>query len=94
MFWNNIGRYDDISPDPSDEEPYPWTSFEASREFRKPAFSSEKKEYAVSENTVTPDEVISILDSVLYKNIEEEAPVKKRKGLFLHILPLGNNSDD
>ncbi len=24
MYWNNSGRYEDISPDPTDEEPYPW----------------------------------------------------------------------
>ena len=24
MYWNNIGRYDDISPDISSTEPYPW----------------------------------------------------------------------
>lgn len=94
MFWNNMGRYDDISPDPADDEKYPWASFEASRDFRKPAFSSEKMEYSISENTISNDEVVSILDSVLYKDIEEEAPVKKRNSLFLHILPLGNNSDD
>lgn len=37
MYWNNIGRYDDIRPDPTNEDPYPWNASEASTEFRKPA---------------------------------------------------------
>lgn len=93
MFWNNTGRYDDISPAPGNEK-YPWASFEASQEYRKPAFSSDDKSFTVADKPITPDDITSILDTVLYKVIEEETPAKKRKGLFLHVLPIGNYSDD
>ncbi len=36
MYWNNSGRYDDISPDPGNGA-YPWANVEASQEYRKPA---------------------------------------------------------
>ena len=36
MYWNNSGRYDDISPDPG-TSPYPWNNIEASTKYRKPA---------------------------------------------------------
>ena len=36
MYWNNSGRYDDISPDPGNGT-YPWENDEASQEYRKPA---------------------------------------------------------
>ena len=41
MYWNNIGRYDDIRPDIANDTPYPWNAAEASREFRKPALTGE-----------------------------------------------------
>ena len=39
MYWNNIGRYDDIRPDVGDSEPYPWDATEADTKFRKPALT-------------------------------------------------------
>ena len=39
MYWNNSGRYDDIRPDITDTEPYPWELNEADTKFRKPALS-------------------------------------------------------
>lgn len=39
MYWNNIGRYDDISPDVASSA-YPGTAYEASSEYRKPALGS------------------------------------------------------
>ena len=39
MYWNNSGRYDDIRPDVTDTEPYPWELNEANTKFRKPALS-------------------------------------------------------
>ena len=39
MYWNNIGRYDDIRPDVGDSEPYPWDAAEADTKFRKPALT-------------------------------------------------------
>ena len=41
MYWNNIGRYGDISPDPGNS-PYPWANEEASTEYRKPALQGPK----------------------------------------------------
>ena len=41
MYWNNSGRYADISPDPG-ETPYPWSNVEASTKFRKPALQGPK----------------------------------------------------
>ena len=41
MYWNNVGRYDDIRPDVSDDEPYPWTLKEADMKYRKPALTGE-----------------------------------------------------
>jgi hypothetical protein len=37
MFWNNSGRYTDITPVPTADEKYPWKSFEAAPQYRKPA---------------------------------------------------------
>ena len=39
MYWNNIGRYEDIRPDVADSEPYPWDAAEADTKFRKPALT-------------------------------------------------------
>lgn len=42
MYWNNSGRYDDISPDPGNGT-YPWPNKEASQEYRKPALQGPEK---------------------------------------------------
>jgi hypothetical protein len=42
MYWNNIGRYGDISPDPGNS-PYPWPNEDASTEYRKPALQGSKQ---------------------------------------------------
>lgn len=39
MYWNNIGRYDDVRPDVGDEDPYPWGVAEAEAGSRKPALT-------------------------------------------------------
>lgn len=48
MYWNNIGRYDDIRPDVGEADPYPWGVSEADKSLRKPAltgtFSSQQDE--------------------------------------------------
>ncbi|MBO5137010.1 MAG: hypothetical protein J6B81_00740 [Spirochaetaceae bacterium] len=41
MYWNNVGRYEDIRPDIEENTPYPWDAFESSLEFRKPALTGE-----------------------------------------------------
>ncbi|OJF76472.1 MAG: hypothetical protein BKP49_07175 [Treponema sp. CETP13] len=39
MFWNNSGRYTDLSPCPTTDDIYPWDSYEASIKYKKPALS-------------------------------------------------------
>lgn len=39
MYWNNIGRYDDIRPDVGETDPYPWGISEADASLRKPALT-------------------------------------------------------
>ena len=39
MYWNNIGRYDDIRPDVGEADPYPWGASEADASLRKPALT-------------------------------------------------------
>ena len=71
MYWNNIGRYDDISPDPGSAS-YSGSAPEASDEFRKPALSSQNLMFT---EPVDPDSVsgltilqrrksVSILDTI------------------------------
>lgn len=52
MYWNNSGRYDDVRPDVSDTEPYPWDAEESDLKYRKPALtgviSAEKKDEFVT----------------------------------------------
>lgn len=100
MYWNNIGRYDDICSDISDDEPYPWKAPEANAEFKKPAFGKEKKSSASEEILIEETEVpkeseeketlssaqvdmISIMDSVLYKELEEENGTKLKQRRML-----------
>jgi len=39
MYWNNVGRYEDICPDIDMNTIYPWSAFEADRKFKKPALT-------------------------------------------------------
>lgn len=61
MYWNQSGRYDDLSPDPEDAK-YPWSATEASQEFRKPALSSDKEVDFIQQEEYLDD--ISVFDSV------------------------------
>ena len=65
MYWNNIGRYDDISPDIGNSA-YMGTAFEASKEFRKPALGNENLLYPQSftADTEVDSDTMSVLDSV------------------------------
>lgn len=81
MYWNNIGRYDDILPDVGDSK-YTGVAIEASPEFRKPALSGGMKP---SEPASAPEELsplanedgVSALDS-----IREQAKNEKKKSTF------------
>jgi len=96
MYWNNIGRYDDIGPDPSATDVYSGSAMEAGSQFRKPAFSS--KIPPLKENTdgkpekASEDEMISALDSVLEKDRKERQ--KKNDGFLLRVQAFWNNSNE
>ena len=66
MYWNNIGRYDDVRPDVGDEDPYPWGVAEAANSTRKPAltgvFSQETEVVAeqVAPSAKVPDQSAQI----------------------------------
>ena len=69
MYWNQSGRYEDLSPDPADAE-YPWTASEASPKFRKPALSTGadiEPFTPVIEEIIEEEKAasVSLLDSVL-----------------------------
>ena len=69
MYWNQSGRYEDLSPDPADSA-YPWTASEASKDFRKPALSTGADIEQIVPNLEVEEEEerassVSILDSVL-----------------------------
>ena len=94
MYWNNIGRYDDIAEDPDTSVAYPWTATEAKPEFRKPAFSSCVKNdpavVPVNKDVISNEEMISILDTVLEQ--DRKAREKKTKqGLLLSVRSFWKN---
>ena len=76
MYWNQSGRYEDLSPDPADAE-YPWTANEASTKYRKPALStgSDIEPFTpVIEEIIEEEKAkeLSILDSVLEQGDDDE----------------------
>ena len=76
MYWNQSGRYEDLSPDPADAE-YPWTANEASTKYRKPALStgSDIEPFTpVIEEIIEEEKAkeLSILDSVLEQEDDDE----------------------
>ena len=92
MYWNNIGRYDDIAVDPDENAVYPWASPEAKAEYRKPAFSSCMKPDSKSPSNseeITKEEMMSILDTVLEQDRREDK--KKRTGFLLRVQSLWKN---
>ena len=78
MFWNNIGRYDDVSPDPGTSQ-YKGAAYEAGAEYRKPALSSANLMYPQSvQNEHELQEIdMSVLDSVRADEIGEQ---RKKSG--------------
>ncbi len=73
MYWNNIGRYDDISPDVGSAE-YTGPAIEASTKYRKPALSGGKKESPVEAIETSVQNDVSILDTI---RKQEKAENKK-----------------
>ena len=70
MYWNNIGRYDDILPDIGTTQ-YTGPATEASLEFRKPALSSGGLLY--------PD---TINDTTDQQNVDSVSKSDKQKNSF------------
>lgn len=84
MYWNNIGRYDDISPDVG-KTPYTGPAYEASEEYRKPALSPKNLMYPQSvqhENELqSMDSKTSVLDSIRSGEVGE-SKTKKNTSSF------------
>lgn len=85
MYWNNSGGYyDDISPDPADNEESPWKKNEADLQNRLPAFSSGSEGLVSSVNLEEINkwnqDMISILDTVMWP--EEETSTKVHGSLL------------
>ena len=81
MYWNNIGRYDDILPDIGDSK-YTGVATEASPEFRKPALSGGmQSELPIASPEELPplvnESAVSALDS-----IQEQAKDEPKKSTF------------
>ncbi len=87
MYWNNLGRYDDISPDVASSS-YPGTAWEASTEYRKPALGSGNLLYPVElpqasqtlKNLSGEQNSTSVMDSV--RNGEFVEQTQQKKGSF------------
>lgn len=104
MHWNNSGRfYEDISPDPQDDEKSPWAQNETDLQKRIPAFSTggqggageaASKAGKISDVQMThSQEMFSILDTVLNQGRAENRSIRAPSNL-LHVEPLGVNVHD
>ncbi len=95
MHWNNSGRgYEDISPDPDDNEFSPWRSCESDLQKRLPAFSlgDDGEKPIVEQNrtkVLSGDEMISIWNSILEQDELDSYPVHAQ-GNLLHVDTFGN----
>lgn len=96
MYWNNMGRYDDISPDPAPDAAYPWSAMEANTKYRKPAFSSglSHDDAAPEDNTgtITQQDMISILDTV--RDQDKSKTDRKHNSLMLRVQSLWKSNND
>lgn len=91
MYWNNSGgNYDDISPDPADNELSPWHKNEAALQNRLPAFSTEQEDQEALEAYLNNEklrleaknaDMISILDAILQKDAEADL-LLEQQGAF------------
>ncbi|MCR5725719.1 MAG: hypothetical protein K6G80_11610 [Treponema sp.] len=81
MYWNNIGRYDDILPDIGSSV-YSGPALEAQAKFRHPALSGgDVEESAIESVTADAARDVSVLDSVRAQELREAA-VSEKKQLF------------
>ena len=81
MYWNNMGRYDDISPDIGDSV-YSGPATEAQAKYRHPALSGGETETpAVQSVSAEAARDVSVLDSVREQERQEESRAQK-KSLF------------
>ena len=93
MYWNNSGGfYDDISPDPEENEMSPWRKDEVDLQTRVPAFSSgiksqEMSEEELQEEIKNQEEMISLWNYVREKEFPEEKDEKSVPKYFLHVNP-------
>lgn len=91
MYWNNSGgNYDDISPDPEDNEISPWHAAESDLQERLPAFSlggerPEQTEEAPEEQR--EHDMISVWNSVLDHYEYESPPLPSSNFLNVPSLP-------
>lgn len=70
MYWNNIGRYDDVLPDVG-ATPYSGPAIEASSKYRKPALGGGMKDAAETAQSEVQNDV-SILDTIREQEKKEE----------------------
>lgn len=84
MYWNNIGRYDDILPDVGKSQ-YTGPAYEASSEYRKPALGSGNLMYPQSVQHESEINFInqgtSVLDSVR-EGEEQDIEFQKKRSSF------------
>ena len=103
MHWNNSGKfYEDISPDPKDDEISPWAKDECDLQKRIPAFSSgeKKEEENISDEELSlkkerSEAMLTILDTVLNQGREEDgvSAITTLPNLMLHVERFGRKSE-
>ncbi len=83
MYWNQSGRYDDISPDVGDAK-YPGPSYEADSKYRKPALSGGSRADDLLMNDKDLHTTRSPADTAAWDSIreQEERDNSKSKGGF------------
>ena len=85
MYWNNSGRYDDISPDVGDSE-YTGAATEAVSKYRHPALSGGDEATPFSTDSATDIAVqredVSVLDSTHRQELGEAQPQERRQSRF------------
>ncbi len=92
MYWNNSGGfYEDISPDPQDDEISPWHKNECDLQERIPAFSGtpadlEEAQEEIEKQKLKSQEKISFWNSIFEHDLETESSGLATKN-FLYVNP-------
>lgn len=68
MYWNNSGDYSRVLPDIGPDTPFTGTAPEEDPKYKRPAFGTRKKPLYI-------DSGLSILDSILHQNEDEETDI-------------------